>query len=94
MYFQHELLEGRFRFVDLYTRRSNRIGCFEISVAVVDADDESVIELDHSFFPPWIILFFVCPLQLRNPIKKFLPSDEFTLTDADNGNVLTIKQGI
>lgn len=45
---QHELLEGRFRFVDLYTRRSNRIGCFEISVAVVDADDESIVKLDHS----------------------------------------------
>ena len=47
---QHVLLEGRFRLVDLYTRWSNRIGCFEISVAVVDSDNESVIEFIIRFF--------------------------------------------
>ena len=45
---QYVLLEGRFRFVDFYTRWSNRIGCFEISVAVVDSYNESVIEFYHS----------------------------------------------
>lgn len=56
--FKKLLLERRLNVMYLYSRCGNRIGGFEISITVVDADYVCVVKSDHRVPPFWSAMPF------------------------------------